>query len=48
MDNEKCQQCGRPVSGEAHTCPYKEDIHDDSETLCNCCDDCAYECAMDI
>ena len=33
---------------EPHTCPYAEDINDDHETLCTCCADCQYECAMDI
>lgn len=32
----------------AHTCPYAEDIHNDSESLCNCCDACTQECANDI
>lgn len=39
-----CANTGRP----AHTCPYAEDIHNDSETLCYCCDDCAHDCAMGI
>ena len=43
-----CQhECGN-ASEEEHTCPFREDIHNDSETLCNCCDDCSYECARDI
>lgn len=33
---------------EPHTCPYKEEINDDSETLCTCCDECAHQCRMDI
>lgn len=32
----------------AHTCPYAEDINNDSDTLCTCCRDCQYQCAMDI
>jgi hypothetical protein len=31
-----------------HTCPFSEDVNDDHETLCTCCEDCAYECAMDV
>lgn len=31
-----------------HRCPYKSDIGGDDETLCECCDGCQYECAMDI
>jgi hypothetical protein len=45
---EKCQICNNNTGEELHTCPYSEDIHDDSESLCNCCGDCEYQCAMDI
>ena len=31
-----------------HVCPYKSEIHEDDETLCDCCEDCAQECAYDI
>lgn len=31
-----------------HVCPFKQDINDDSESLCNCCEECTHECAMDI
>lgn len=42
-----CENCSNP--GESlHTCPYKEDISGDSETLCNCCGSCQYSCRMDI
>lgn len=43
---EPCR-CGA-VGEELHTCPYAEDIGGDSESLCNCCADCQYQCAMDI
>lgn len=45
----KCQRCGKPggTSG-MHSCPYAEDILDDFSECCNCCLDCARECAMDI
>lgn len=39
--------CKNPAA-EPHTCPFSEEINGDSESLCNCCDDCMYECAMDI
>lgn len=32
---------------EEHTCPYSEELYGD-EKLCNCCDSCTYQCAMDI
>jgi len=31
-----------------HVCPYKHAMFDDSETLCNCCDDCRWQCLQDI
>lgn len=50
---EECKNCcGRGdcknPAAEDHTCPFAEEINGDFESLCNCCDDCAYECAMDI
>ena len=45
----KCETCGNNEgTSELHTCPYAEDIHGDSESMCNCCSDCEYECCMDI
>lgn len=46
--DKKCQHCGKAVDGTKHSCPYQSDVNSDSEYQCNCCDDCAYECAMDI
>lgn len=40
--------CWNLKTKEPHTCPYAEDIAGDYETLCNCCDNCQGECAMDI
>ncbi len=31
-----------------HACPYKEDVHGDIETACNCCDKCKQNCIDDI
>ena len=50
-EKEKCQGIHCDGKGEAqapHPCPYKSDINDDNETLCNCCEGCAFECAQDI
>jgi len=41
-------KCGGPASTTPHTCPYAEDVHGDSDTLCLCCDDCTDACAQDI
>ena len=40
--------CKNPPSAESHTCPYAEDVNDDHETECFCCEDCQSECADDI
>jgi hypothetical protein len=51
---EECKiKCGgwkdcQNDSAEDHTCPFSEEINGDCESLCNCCDDCTHECAMDI
>ena len=39
--------CGNAAK-EPSTCPFAEEINDDSESLCLCCDDCTQECAWDI
>jgi hypothetical protein len=46
--SKECERCNKPVSGELHTCPFQEEINDDSESLCNCCGDCERECADDV
>lgn len=33
---------------EPHTCPYAEEINRDYESLCECCEGCEHQCAMDI
>jgi hypothetical protein len=42
-----CQGCGKDCAADPHICPYQHEIND-SEALCNCCQSCSYECAMDI
>lgn len=46
IDDVKCE-CGDNAQPR-HSCPYREEIRDDWETLCNCCDSCTRECAMDV
>lgn len=43
-----CKGCGKNPKASLHSCPYRSDIMEDSVTLCSCCSDCKYECAMDI
>ncbi len=48
-DKQKlCQRCDTNPALPQHPCPYNEDINNCSDNVCNCCDKCAYECAMDI
>jgi len=46
------QQCGRGncpnLATALHTCPFSSEINGDDDTLCDCCEDCEHECAMDI
>jgi hypothetical protein len=35
-------------SKELHTCPYREELHNDHETLCDCDEEQQHQCAMDI
>ena len=45
----KCQSCGKEFDElPLHTCPFKEELHDAYETLCNCCPYCTRECAMNV
>ncbi len=51
MDNHqehKCCRCKENPECELHTCPYSVEIHDDSESMCNCCSKCTQDCADDI
>ncbi|AGO48478.1 hypothetical protein Phi18:1_gp31 [Cellulophaga phage phi18:1] len=44
----KCENCGVNESRDKHTCPFQEDVNNDSDTLCNCCSDCTQDCCMEI
>jgi hypothetical protein len=51
MSDEQIVLCDRCQQGEAqspHTCPYAEEIADDRETLCTCCQECETQCCQDI
>lgn len=45
---DKCERCGAPVPPGLHPCPFAEEINNHFEDVCNCCEECAHECAMDI
>lgn len=43
-DLERCQN----EALEPHPCPFREEIYEDSKTLCRCCEECMNECCDDI
>ena len=43
-----CQHCKKNQAQPDHECPFAADVNNDSDTKCNCCGECAHECAMDI
>ena len=47
-DKEMCERCGKNPATELHTCPFAEEINDDHESLCDCCEECEQECIWDI
>jgi len=46
--NELCESCQVNEGEEYHSCPYAADVLNDFSEDCNCCEDCQFECAMDI
>lgn len=46
-DHRLSKSCGHPEAS-IRNCPYQSEISGDDEQRCECCDDCAHECAMDI
>jgi MinD superfamily P-loop ATPase len=47
LEDLECTRCNRAGNPE-HCCPYQAEINSDDEYTCNCCDECTYNCAMDI
>lgn len=46
--NTVCDRCKKNPTQEEHICPFMQDVNDDSETLCSCCEECTQNCADDI
>lgn len=40
--------CGKNPAQEEHPCPYREELCGEGGEYCSCCDECRYQCAMDI
>lgn len=39
--------CGQPSDG-PHKCPYQDDVHNNPDPYCDCCDDCEQNCVRDV
>lgn len=48
MEPDTATGCTCPGDCDGHTCPYAEEIDDDHESLCTCCEECTHQCAMSI
>jgi hypothetical protein len=44
----KCERCEKHDAQDPHPCPYNVEMNEDEDTLCDCCEDCEYECVQDI
>ena len=44
----RCDTCHWQTAKPEHFCPQRNELDDDDETLCNCCDECKEECAGSI
>lgn len=43
-----CERCKTTPGVDPHTCPFREAINGDEETLCNCCADCVSKCSDEV
>jgi len=48
MSEELCPHCGVNPASDPHPCPYDEDVNNNPDSSCTCCEECEYQCAMDI
>jgi hypothetical protein len=47
-NNRRCgKDCDNPPTTETHHCPFALEIYGE-HCVCNCCDECEGDCAMDI
>lgn len=46
--HELATRCTCDEHTDEHPCPYAEDVDDDGEFTCTCCDACTDACAQDI
>lgn len=43
-----CDHCQINEAQDPHPCPYRVEIDEDEESLCNCCKECREKCADNI
>jgi hypothetical protein len=43
-----CSRCHDEPARDPHLCPFAQDINDDQETMCDCCEVCTQNCSDDI
>lgn len=53
LNFDNCDKCEKNKSQNEHTCPYKVALADDNDIevlldFCNCCEECEYQCGMNI
>ncbi len=41
-------RCNVNAGTEEHSCPYDEDVNNNPDSACNCCNQCCRSCADDI
>jgi hypothetical protein len=46
--DDRCPCCKTADAELPHVCPFKDEIHNNSEDLCTCCEECERECRMEI
>lgn len=48
MSDKMCPGCNKNPAQEPHPCPFCADVNNDTERLCECCEECELDCALDI
>ena len=43
-----CSSCGNNPATPPHPCPFAEEIYDNTNDLCTCCESCQANCAHDV
>ena len=46
-EHGECPECGAEGAAQEGECPYQSEINE-TTLMCDCCEQCRHECAMDI